>query len=103
MIFIDSNIPMYLTGADHPNRFRARFLIEKLISEKRSLITSAEVFQEIIHRYSSINRVEAITVNFKLLTELCDAIYPIELKDVINAASNLKTHSISSDVCSRTA
>ena len=60
MIFIDSNVPMYLIGSDHPNKRRARELLEQLIDARELLATSAEVFQEILHRYVAIERREAI-------------------------------------------
>ena len=33
MIFVDSNIPMYLVGAEHPNKDAARRLLERAIAE----------------------------------------------------------------------
>ena len=32
MIFIDSNIPMYLVGAPHPHKVDAQRLLENLLS-----------------------------------------------------------------------
>jgi len=60
VIFVDSNIPMYLIGADHPNKAVARRLLERAITTGEKLVTSAEVLQEILHRYSAIDRPEAI-------------------------------------------
>jgi predicted nucleic acid-binding protein len=48
MIFIDSNVPMYLVGADHPNKHRARLVLERLIAARERLVSSTEVFQEIL-------------------------------------------------------
>ena len=60
MIFIDSNVPMYLVGAEHPDKAAARRVLERLIAEDTTLVTSAEAFQEILHRYVAIGRREAI-------------------------------------------
>ena len=60
MIFIDSNIPMYLVGADHPNKHVARRLLERAIVDDEPLATDAEVLQEILHRYTAIKRRDAI-------------------------------------------
>jgi len=32
MIFVDSNVPIYLVGADHPNKTRSRLLLERATS-----------------------------------------------------------------------
>jgi predicted nucleic acid-binding protein len=50
MIFIDSNIPMYLVGASHPNKIEAQRLLENVIRTEEHLVTDAEVLQEILHR-----------------------------------------------------
>ena len=59
MIFIDSNIPMYLVGAEHPLKGAARRLLEAGIGRGERLVTDAEVLQEILHRYWAIQRLEA--------------------------------------------
>lgn len=60
MIFVDSNVPMYLVGADHPNKAHARRLLERVVADGEALATDAEVLQEILHRYTAIDRREAI-------------------------------------------
>ena len=47
-IFVDTNIPMYLVGAPHPNRERAAVLPRN--RPGGHYVTSAEVYQEILHR-----------------------------------------------------
>ena len=56
MILIDSNIPMYLVGAEHHHKIDAQRLLERCIAERWRLVTDAEVMQEILHRYSKIER-----------------------------------------------
>ncbi|MGH8680181.1 MAG: hypothetical protein ACREVS_14065 [Burkholderiales bacterium] len=34
MIFVDSNIPMYLVGAAHPNKVDAQRLLERCIADR---------------------------------------------------------------------
>ena len=85
MIFVDSNIPMYLVGAEHPNKHTARRLLERLVSDQRRLVTSAEVFQEILHRYRAIDRREAIQPAFDLLSGVVDEVFPINGRDVAAA------------------
>ena len=85
MIFIDSNIPMYLVGADHPNKTDARRLLERSILDGEALVTDVEVFQEILHRYTAIGRREAIPPAWQLLTSISDEVIGLELADVAAA------------------
>ncbi|MBC8088186.1 MAG: type II toxin-antitoxin system VapC family toxin [Phycisphaerae bacterium] len=86
MIFVDANIPMYLVGAPHPNKETARLLIERCIADRERLVTDAEVFQEILHRYVAINRLDAIKPAFKALLGVIDEVYPVELRDTVLAS-----------------
>ncbi len=70
MIFVDSNIPMYLIGADHPNKPIARRIVERALADGERLVTDVEVFQEILHRYVTINRRDAIDVAFEALSSI---------------------------------
>ena len=60
MIFIDSNVPMYLVGSEHPHKVDAQRLLERCIADNERLVTDAEVLQEILHRYAAIDRLEAV-------------------------------------------
>lgn len=60
MIFIDSNIPMYLVGSEHPHKVDSRQMLERCIADNERMVTDAEVFQEILHRYAAIGRKDAI-------------------------------------------
>jgi predicted nucleic acid-binding protein len=77
MILIDSNIPMYLVGAPHPHKSDAQQLLERLISERRRLVTDAEVLQEILHRYVALNRRDAIQPAFDALLGIVDQVLDI--------------------------
>ena len=67
MIFIDSNVPMYLVGAAHPSKTEAQRYLERVISDGERLVTDAEVLQEILHRYVAIARRDAIQPAFDAL------------------------------------
>ena len=54
-------------------------------------MTSAEVFQEILHRYTAISRREAIEPAFAVLRSVVDQMFPIELEDVERARALLLT------------
>ena len=42
MLLVDSNVPMYLVGAEHPNKDAARRLLERAIVDDETLVTDAE-------------------------------------------------------------
>ena len=85
MIFVDSNVPMYLVGAPHPHKIDAQHLLERAIADNERLVTSAEVLQEILHRYVAIERRDAIQPAFDALLGVVDEVYPIEQRDVERA------------------
>ena len=85
MIFIDSNIPMYLVGAAHPHKADAKQLLESAIAAAERLVTSAEVLQEILHRYVAIGKRDAIQPAFEALLGVVDEVMSIELADVERA------------------
>jgi uncharacterized protein len=78
MIFVDSNIPMYLIGAAHPHKADARRLLEKFASERERLVSDAEVLQEILHRYMAIHRREAIQAGFEALFSVVEDVFEID-------------------------
>ena len=85
MIFVDSNIPMYLVGADHANKPAARALLEQAIVDGEVLVTDAEVLQEILHRYVAIDRRDAIGPASEVLLGVVDEVFPVERADVERA------------------
>jgi predicted nucleic acid-binding protein len=91
VIFIDSNVPMYLIGAEHPLKHRARARVEEAVADGKSLCANAEVLQEILHRYTSIGRAEFIDPAFAALMSVVDVVYPIERADVERARRLMRT------------
>ena len=85
MIFVDSNVPMYLVGAAHQHKTDSRQVLERLLLERRRLVTSAAVLQEILHRYRAIDRRDAIQPALDALLGVVDDVFPIEAQDVLRA------------------
>ena len=85
MIFIDSNVPMYLVGSEHPHKVDAQRLVERCISDDERLVTDAEVLQEILHRYAAIGRKDAISPAFQAILGVVDEVLTVELRDVERA------------------
>src|SRR5580704_16343013 len=84
---------MYLVGAEHPNKLLAAAILRRLAAHGERLVTDAEVFQEILHRYSAIRRAEAIQPAFDLLNGVVDEVFPIDLACVELAKSLLLAYS----------
>ncbi len=80
---------MYLIGAPHPNNDIATAIIERLAAQGEKLVTDAEVFQEILHRYNAIGRREFIEPGFGLLRRIIDDVFPVDMATVERARSLL--------------
>jgi len=85
LIFVDSNIPMYLIGREHPHKIDTQRLLERLASERRRFVTDAEVLQEILHRYSAVNLRDAIQPAFDALLAVVEDVFPIQTPTVARA------------------
>lgn len=92
MIFIDSNIPMYLVGAPHPHKADAQRIVEQFVSNRERLVTDAEVLQEILHRYVAINRRDAIQPAFDALLGIADQVLSVEAAAAYRAKDILMSH-----------
>jgi hypothetical protein len=94
VIFIDSNVPMYLVGAPHPNRAAAHAALELVIRRGERMVTSAQVLQEILHRYTRIQRPDAIQPALDVLLGVVDEVFPVEADDVHQAHTVLRSHAM---------
>lgn len=82
---------MYLVGAAHLNKDAARRALEEAVAAGQTLCTDAEVLQEILHRYTAIERREQIDPAFDALLAIVDVVYPIGRADVERARRLLRT------------
>ncbi len=92
MIFIDSNVPIYLIGADIEHKRSARASVEAAVSAGLRLVTSAEVFQEILYRFHAVQRRDAVQPAFDTLLGLVDMILPVTANDALRAKDVLLGH-----------
>ncbi len=93
MIFVDSNVPMYMIGSDHRRKADTQRVLERLANERRLLVTSSEVFQELLHRYASGGRRDAIEPAFDALRAIVDDVFAVEEGDVLAAKDLVHAHS----------
>ena len=82
MIFIDSSVPMYLIGAAHPNKDRALAILTQMVRDGGQLVTDAEIYQEILHRYTAIRRLDAIDPAFRSLDAIVDETLTFGMSEV---------------------
>ena len=92
MIFIDANIPMYLVGAAHPHKQDAARLLEHAAAAGECLVTDVEVLQEILHRYTAIDRRGAIQDAFDAMSAVLDEVFQIDLAAVDHARSLIQSY-----------
>ena len=55
-VFIDTNIPIYAAGREHPYKEPCARILRMVAEEPHSFITDAEVLQELVHRYLASGR-----------------------------------------------
>jgi uncharacterized protein len=84
-VFIDSNIPMYVAGRDHPNRDPSRRFLRRVREGKLDACTSAEVLQEILYRYASLGRLDLAREVYDLFVDVCPVVLGVTLADTDRA------------------
>ncbi len=98
-IYIDSNIPMYVAGAEHEHREPARRFLERVEKREIQSCTSTEVLQEILCRYSALARRDLGGRVYDLFVEACPEVLDITLadldraKELISQTANLSPRS----------
>lgn len=81
---------MYLIGKEHLRRRDAVRAVADLVRRHETLVSSAEVVQEILHRYHAIRRREFVQPALRLLLELTEGeIFPVTLSDTLRAGELL--------------
>ena len=81
MVFVDSNIPMYVAGAEHPNRAPATRFLESAGGSGLDLCTSTEVLQEVLYRYTVLGRADLADRVYDLFVALIPEIFSVTLSD----------------------
>ena len=85
MVFVDSNVPMYVAGRDHPLREPARRFLERARGGEVEICTSTEVLQEILYRYAALKRLDLASAVYDLFVQLCPTVLPVTLADTDRA------------------
>jgi len=80
-VFVDSNIPMYVAGREHPSRGPALRFLERVRAGEIEACTSTEVLQEILYRYAALKRLDLARQVYELFVQLCSVVHPVTLAD----------------------
>ena len=91
LFFLDANIIMYCLGKEHPLKAACLRVIEHIRDGTLLVCTSTEVQQEMLHRYYSQQRSDVGKQAYRLLTDLCQTVYPVTSADMERALTLLNT------------
>lgn len=89
-VFIDSNVPMYVAGREHPHREPARRLLERVRRGEVEACTSTEVLQEILYRYAALDRRDLAEQVYDLFVQICPEVLSVTLADTDRARELLR-------------
>lgn len=76
---------MYLVGTDHPHKQRVVTLVPQLVSARDQLVTSAETYQEILHRYRALGDHEHLNAAYDALDAMVSIVADVTKDDVDHA------------------
>lgn len=86
-VFIDTCIPMYAAGGDHPLKESCIEILLTVAQGKLEAYTDTEVFQEILHRYFKLNRrPEGIKIFSLFLKIMHGYVLPVQHQDMLLVA-----------------
>jgi hypothetical protein len=84
-VFVDSNIPMYVAGKEHPLRGPSTRFLARVRSGEVEGYTSTAVLQEILYRYAGLRRPDIAAEVYDLFTGLCSVVLPVSIADTDRA------------------
>jgi hypothetical protein len=90
--FIDANIPMYAAGKAHPAKQPCLALLNRVIEGEVEAATDVEVLQEILHRFSAIQRRSDGVRLFDLFSRIVPVLYGIDAHDLATTRDLMVTH-----------
>lgn len=76
-VFIDSAILMYAGGTEHPLREPCRRVLEAVADGRLEAVTSVEVVQEILHRFTALGRPHVGAAMARATLDLFAPVLPI--------------------------
>lgn len=84
-VFIDANVPMLAAGSDSPRKQDSIEFLKRVAAGKVVGVTSAEVFQELLHRYLTGHQVAKGLGAYDQLRRIVHEAHAVEIDDVDRA------------------
>lgn len=84
-VFLDANVPMYAGGAASPQKADCVAFIRKVAAGGIAGVTSAEVLQEILHRYLHLKRPELARQVYDAFRNVAHEVFAVEVEDLDSA------------------
>jgi predicted nucleic acid-binding protein len=91
-VFIDANIPMYAGGKPSPQKQSSMDFLKQVALGKILGVTSAEVFQEILHRFMATRDLKRGFGIFDSFREVPAEVYQVEIEDIVLARTLAKKY-----------
>jgi uncharacterized protein len=85
VVLIDSNVPMYAVGADHPYREPCIEVLQRIRTGALDAATDAEVHQEILYRYLSVQQATRARQVSEAFQVLVPTVFPITIAEIARA------------------
>ncbi len=76
-MFLDTAVFMYAGGRDHPLRSPCQVILERVSVGALDATTSAEVVQEILHRFVAVRRPDIGVAMARDVLDACEPVLPI--------------------------
>ena len=78
---MDSNVPMYAAGSAHAHKDPCLRFLSRAHAGEIQAVTSAEVLQEILHRYHRLGLPGVAEQVYGLVTQLSSEVLPVTIAD----------------------
>ena len=92
LLFLDVNVPMYAAGQPHPYRAACVWIMTQIAEGELAAAIDAEIIQEILYRYGSLQRWDIAVAMAKNLLKLVPTVYAITPAEVRLAVELFEQH-----------
>lgn len=84
-VFVDSNIPMYVAGRDHPYKEPSTAFLRGVALGDVDAVSDVEVLQEILYRYYHTREIQQGFRVFEVFLQTIPRIHSVSLDDLLAA------------------
>ena len=82
IFFLDVNIPMYAIGKDHPYQQACQYILYEITEENLQVAIDTEIIQEVLYRYSALQRWDTGTTMAVSLLQIIPTIFSVTRDDI---------------------